>query len=112
MRENNSTNPAEKDILYSRTIKAGKRIYYIDVKRNSRKEMYLAITESKKTVSGDVEMPQFNYERHKVFIYPEDFNKFSESLASVMNYISENQGETPQRPEETQNDIKLDDLEF
>ena len=102
----------EKDILFSRAIKAGKRIYYIDVKQNSRNEMYLSLTESKKIVSGDAEMPQFSYEKHKIFIYPEDFEKFSGAIADAMKYIFEQQGQVEQRPEQPNAEIKLDEIEF
>lgn len=102
----------EKDILFSRSVKAGKRIYYIDVKQNSHNEMYLSLTESKKIVTGDAEMPQFNYEKHKIFVYPEDFEKFSTGIADAMKYIFEQQGHIEQRPEVDRNEIKLDDIEF
>ncbi len=102
----------EKEILFSRAIKAGKRIYYIDVKQNSHDEMYLSLTESKKIVTGDSDMPQFNYEKHKIFIYPEDFEKFSTGIADAMKYIFEKQGHMEQRPEPQQNEIKLDEMEF
>lgn len=102
----------EKDILFSRAIKAGKRIYYIDVKQNSRNEMYLSLTESKKIVSGDAEMPQFSYEKHKLFVYPEDFEKFTGALADAMRFIYEHQGPVDQRPEETKSEIELDEIEF
>ncbi len=102
----------EKEILFSRAIKAGKRIYYIDVKQNSHDEMYLSLTESKKIVSGDAEMPQFSYEKHKIFIYPEDFEKFSTGIADAMKYIFEKQGHIEQRPEPESKEIKLDDMEF
>ena len=102
----------EKDILFSRAIKAGKRIYYIDVKQNSRNEMYLSLTESKKIVSGDSEMPQFSYEKHKIFVYPEDFEKFSSGIADAMKYIFEQHGHVEQRPEPPQSEIQLDEIEF
>ncbi|MBR6459175.1 MAG: DUF3276 family protein [Actinomycetaceae bacterium] len=102
----------EKDILFSRSIRAGKRIYYVDVKKTSKGEMYLAITESKKIVSGDVEMPQVNFEKHKIFVYPEDFEKFTGSLAEAMRFIYERQGPVEQRPDEPKNELKIDDLEF
>ena len=66
----------EKDIVYSQAIKAGKRIYYIDVKRNRRDELFLAITESKKIVQGEGPDAPFTLEKHKIFLYPEDFSKF------------------------------------
>jgi hypothetical protein len=102
----------EKDILFSRAIKAGKRIYYIDVKQNSRNEMYLSLTESKKIVSGDPEMPQFNFEKHKIFIYPEDFEKFTSGLADAIKFIYEANGPVDQRLEEERNDIQIEGLEF
>ena len=112
MREqSNSFKRPEKDILFARAIKAGKRLYYIDVKQSSRGEMYLALTESKKIVSGDPEMPQVNYEKHKLFVYPEDFEKFTNSLADAIKYIYEQQGQVPQRPEEPR-DIQIEGLEF
>ncbi len=113
MKENQNTfGHGEKDILFSRAVKAGKRIYYVDVKQNSRGDMYLSLTESKKIVSGDPDMPQFNFEKHKIFVYPEDFEKFTTSLADAMKFINEQQGPVEQRPEYDRTDIKLDELEF
>ncbi|MBO4801205.1 MAG: DUF3276 family protein [Bacteroidaceae bacterium] len=108
----NNPNNREKDILFSRSIKAGKRIYYVDVKQSSRGDMYLSLTESKKIVTGDREMPQFNFEKHKIFIYPEDFDKFTNGLTEAMKFIFEQQGPTPQRPEEAPKEIQIDGLEF
>ena len=112
MKENNSFGHGEKEILFSRSIKAGKRIYYVDVKQNSRGDMYLSLTESKKIVSGDPDMPQFNYEKHKIFIYPEDFEKFTNGLADAIKFIYDQNGPVEQRPDEPRNDIQLDELEF
>lgn len=108
----NHSNGREKEILFTRSIKAGKRIYYVDVKQSSRGDMYLALTESKKIVTGDGDMPQFNFEKHKIFIYPEDFEKFTNGLAEAMKYIYEQKGEIPQRPEEASPEIQLDEIEF
>ena len=108
----NHSNGHEREILFSRSIKAGKRIYYVDVKQSSRGDMYLSLTESKKIVSGDAEMPQFNFEKHKIFIYPEDFDKFTAGLADAMKFIYDQQGPVEQRPEEVQRDIQIDGLEF
>ena len=107
----------ETEILFSRTVKAGQRIYYIDVKRNRRDEMYLSITESKKMLSGPQDMPQVNFEKHKIFLFREDFSKFEEALQDAFKFVSEEQGEAPTReearPEEGQDadPIKLD-LDF
>ena len=80
----------EKDIVFSQAIKAGKRIYYIDVKKNRKEEMYLSITESKKIVSGDD--AQVSFEKHKIFLYKEDFDKFMTGLQQAISFIEEEQG--------------------
>lgn len=100
----------EADILFSRTVKAGQRIYYIDVKRNRRGEMYLSITESKKMLSGPQDMPQVNFEKHKVFLFREDFAKFSEALREAFDFVGSEQGEAEER-QESSDAIKLD-MEF
>ena len=101
----------ERDILFSRTIKAGQRIYYVDVKQNRKEEMYLSITESKKVLSGSQEAPQVNYEKHKIFIYREDFQKFRDNLQEAMNYIEGIQNKTETPLDIDKDEIKID-LEF
>ena len=100
----------EAEILFSRAVKAGQRIYYIDVKRNRRDEMYLSITESKKMLSGTQEMPQVNFEKHKIFLFREDFSKFMEALDAALQFVEDGSGEAPERQEDG-DAIKLD-LEF
>ena len=65
----------EPEIVYSRSVKAGKRIYYLDVRKARNEDLYLCITESKKR-QGEDEFPQF--EKHKLFLYKEDFAHFTE----------------------------------
>jgi len=78
----------DKEILYSKAIKAGKRIYYLDVKKNLKNDLFLAITESKKIhPKGDA---QPTFEKHKIFLYKEDFAKFIEGLGDVISYIKQN----------------------
>ena len=83
----------EKEIVFSQAIKAGKRIYYIDVKKNRKEEMYISITESKKIVSGEGDDATVTFEKHKIFLYKEDFEKFATSLKEAIGFITENQGE-------------------
>ena len=83
----------EKEIVFSQAIKAGKRIYYIDVKKNRKDEMYLSITESKKNVSGEGDNATVTFEKHKIFLYREDFAKFANSLNEAINYVIAEQGE-------------------
>lgn len=77
----------DQEIEYTRSIKAGKRIYYLDVKRNRKGELYLAITESKKVSNGFDENAPVTYEKHKIFLYREDFEKFEDGISDVMSYI-------------------------
>lgn len=86
-------NENEKDIAYSQAIKAGKRIYYIDVKKNRKDEMYISITESKKIVNGEGENATVSFEKHKIFLYREDFAKFAASLNEAIGYVVAEQGE-------------------
>ena len=91
----------DNEIVYSKAIKAGKRIYYLDVKKSRNEDLFLAITESKKRVSGFDENAQVSFEKHKIFLYREDFEKFSEGLNDVISFIRQEQGEDPKRPEYT-----------
>jgi len=79
------------EIIYSKAIKAGKRIYYLDVKKSRNNDLFLAITESKKKVTGFDEDMQVTYEKHKIFLYKEDFDKFIEGLEDVVGFIKREQ---------------------
>ncbi|RHE94382.1 PUR family DNA/RNA-binding protein [Bacteroides intestinalis] len=79
----------DKEIVFSKSIKAGKRIYYLDVKKNRKDEMFLAITESKKVVTGEGEDAQVSFEKHKIFLYREDFEKFMNGLNEAINFINQ-----------------------
>ncbi len=89
----------EPEIVYSRSVKAGKRIYYLDVKKARNEDLYLCITESKKKSNGDDAVPTF--EKHKVFLYKEDFAHFIEGLEDVIGYVKSQLGEIEERPEWT-----------
>ena len=81
----------DKEIVYSQSVKAGKRIYYMDVKKSRKDELFLAITESKKIVTGEGEDAQVSYEKHKIFLYKEYFDKFCNSLNEAVAFIKERQ---------------------
>lgn len=91
-KKKNGGESSDKEILYSQAIKAGKRIYYLDVKKNRKDEMFLAITESKKIISGEGEESQVSFEKHKIFLYQEDFDKFMNGLKQSISFIQEQQG--------------------
>jgi hypothetical protein len=77
----------DKKIVYSRAIKAGVRIYYLDVKRNLKDDLFIAITESKRNLARDDEAVTF--EKHKIFLYKEDFDKFMDGMNEVIRYVKE-----------------------
>lgn len=81
---------AEREIVFSKAIKAGKRIYYLDVKKSRNEEMFLSVTESKKKVVGD-DASQVLFEKHKIFLYKEDFEKFMDGMREVIDFIQRNQ---------------------
>ncbi len=74
--------------IYSKAIRAGKRTYFFDVKSTRNEEYYLTITESKKRFEQD---GQFHFEKHKIFLYKEDFEKFMDGLQEVIDFINESQ---------------------
>ena len=76
--------------IHSQVVRAGKRTYFFDVKSTRNEEYYLTITESKKRYEDN---GNFHYEKHKIFLYKEDFEKFAECLQEIISFINENQGE-------------------
>ncbi|NDV83856.1 DUF3276 family protein [Bacteroides sp. 51] len=92
-KKKNGMDANDKEIVFSKSVKAGKRIYYLDVKKNRKDELFLAITESKKVVSGEGDTTQINFEKHKIFLYKEDFEKFVGGLLETIAFINENQKE-------------------
>ena len=78
--------------IQSKVIRAGKRTYFFDVKQTRGNEMYLIITESKKKFEND---GNFSYEKHKIFLYQEDFENFSEAMMVMFEYIKANQVDRP-----------------
>jgi hypothetical protein len=86
---NNTSSNFEKDIIYSETVKAGKRIYYLDVRKTKKDEFYLSITESKKIVPDGDGNQQVSFEKHKIFLYREDFSNFIDGLSKTIRFIQE-----------------------
>ena len=84
----------ENDILFSKSVKAGKRIYYIDVKRDRHDELYLSLTESKRIKEGTEELRPV-FEKHKIFLYREDLEKFLEAFTEASQFAIEKQPAQP-----------------
>lgn len=78
----------EREEIYSRKIRAGKRTYFIDVKATRRNDFYITITESKKRFYRD---GKYFFEKHKIFLYKEDFEKFVDGLTEMVDFIKQNQ---------------------
>lgn len=75
-----------RDDVYSKAVRAGKRTYFFDVKATRGNDLYLTITESKKRFDND---GGHSYEKHKLFLYKEDFEKFTEGLQETLERIKQ-----------------------
>ncbi|MCC5920910.1 MAG: PUR family DNA/RNA-binding protein [Cyclobacteriaceae bacterium] len=82
--EDNKDN--ERNEIYSQRVRAGKRTYFFDVKATRSNDYYLTITESKRKYVGE---DDFVYEKHKLFLYKEDFLKFASALQESIDHIKE-----------------------
>ena len=74
----------DREEIYSKAVRAGKRTYFFDVKATRNSDYYLTITESKKKFDKDGNP---SYEKHKVFLYKEDFEKFAEGLEEAIGVV-------------------------
>ena len=74
------------DDIFSKPVRAGKRTYFFDVKATKGNDYYLTITESKKRIDKE---GRFVYDKHKIFLYKEDFGKFAQGLEEIIQYIRE-----------------------
>jgi hypothetical protein len=77
---------SEQNEIYSKVVRAGKRTYFFDIKSTKGNDLYITLTESKKTFGDEGEG---NYQKHKIFLYKEDFEKFREGLDDVLKKIDE-----------------------
>ena len=77
----------DREEIYSKSVRAGKRTYFFDVKSTRGEDLYLTVTESKKRFRDD---GTFYFEKHKIFLYKEDFEKFSEGLNEAVHFIQSN----------------------
>ena len=91
----------DREEIFSRVVRAGKRTYFFDVKSTVGEEFYLTITESKRRFNN--EQGKFFYEKHKLFLYREDFEKFTLGLSDAMEFIRT--GKAPERPETAEEEI-------
>ena len=82
--ENSGFQERNGDDVYSKPVRAGKRTYFFDVKATKGNDYYLTITESKRRIERD---GRYVYDKHKIFLYKEDFDKFADGLKEVVDFI-------------------------
>lgn len=93
----------EREEVFSKRIRAGKRTYFFDVKSTRSGDYYVTITESKKRLEDGV------FVKHKIFLYKEDFEKFNEGLTEVLSFVKSNQEVVEKRYEEkSEEDFSFD----
>lgn len=80
----------EKEEIFSKVLRAGRRTYFFDVRATKAEDYYLTITESKKFTNED---GSYHYKKHKIYIYKEDFAEFKDILAEMTNYIIKEKGD-------------------
>lgn|SRR5690554_5506605 len=85
---NKRQNDENKQEVYSKIVRAGKRTYFFDVKKTKNNDLYLTVTESKKQMNEE----KVSFQKHKIFLYKEDFEKFSEALTETIEKINEIKG--------------------
>jgi hypothetical protein len=103
----------EREEIFSKAVRAGKRTYFFDVKATRKDDYYLTITERKRRYNQD---GNFQVEKHKIFLYKEDFEKFSAGLSEVVKFIQKAKGNHEMvAAENDENDnftkVEFDDLD-
>ncbi len=79
----------ENEEIFSKVLRAGRRTYFFDVRSTKAGDYYLTITESKKFTNDD---GSFHFKKHKIYLYKEDFQGFSDILAEMTNFVLEEKG--------------------
>ncbi|GAA4052222.1 MULTISPECIES: PUR family DNA/RNA-binding protein [Flavobacterium] len=80
----------EKDEIFSKVLRAGRRTYFFDVRATKAEDYYITITESKKFTEED---GSFHFKKHKIYLYKEDFTAFKEILDEMTSFVLNNKGE-------------------
>lgn len=80
----------EKEEIFSKVLRAGRRTYFFDVRATKAGDYYLTITESKKFTNDD---GSFHYKKHKIYLYKEDFSEFNEILKEMIDYVIDEKGD-------------------
>lgn len=111
--KHDSLDHQDRDEIYSKVIRAGKRTYFFDVKATRSEDYYLTITESKKVFDSD---GNSHYEKHKIFLYKEDFDKFAQGFDEAIGFISSTRSERgfeeklAEEPQSSLKSVEFEDL--
>ncbi|WP_299390167.1 PUR family DNA/RNA-binding protein [uncultured Gelidibacter sp.] len=97
----------EKEEIFSKVLRAGRRTYFFDVRATKAGDYYLTITESKKFTNDD---GSFHYKKHKIYLYKEDFSEFNEILKEMTDYVINEKGDEV-ISERHQKDFKKDEFD-
>lgn len=97
----------EKEEIFSKVLRAGRRTYFFDVRATKAGDYYLTITESKKFTNDD---GSFHYKKHKIYLYKEDFSEFNEILREMTDYVINEKGDEV-ISERHQKDFKKDEFD-
>ena len=98
-----------KEEIYTKVVRAGKRTYFFDVKATRKEDYYLTITESKKRLGKEGKV---FYEKHKIFLYKEDFEKFTDGLKDAVAYIDNGKEEIKSQTSHSEDDTKKEATGF
>lgn len=90
MNENENNERNDREEIYSKVLRAGRRTYFFDVRSTRAGDYYLTLTESKKFTHED---GSFHYQKHKIYLYKEDFEPFMEHLKDMTDYVYNEKGE-------------------
>jgi hypothetical protein len=110
MEDNEKRERKDREEIFSKAVRAGKRTYFFDVKATRTDEKYLTITESKRRFSN--EQGKYFYEKHKIFLYKEDFEKFVRGLTGVVKFIETGEIPEPDPEEVRTQEAQFSDVEF
>ncbi|MFV0540889.1 MAG: PUR family DNA/RNA-binding protein [Aestuariibaculum sp.] len=86
----NNNDMMEKEEIFSKVLRAGRRTYFFDVRATKANDYYLTITESKKFTNDD---GSFHYKKHKIYVYKEDFAEFKDILSEMTDFIIDEKGQ-------------------
>ena len=96
-RKQNASQESGNTEIYSKAVRAGRRTYFFDVKATRSNDYYITITESKRQINDNGD---FSYEKHKIFLYSEDFDKILDELHNVINFVNIQLGQNDGLPKD------------